>query len=82
MKNVQFIRKWITTDPIGGKGIYKHCSFIPEGWKAQFDIEHMGLLDISFLQTAITNGGLYCGVGGRRIHKSGRFDIASFEVVS
>jgi hypothetical protein len=81
MKDVRLMRKWIITDPIRGKGIYKYFSCIPEGWQAQFDIEHMGLFDISFLQAALANGGFYCGVGGRRIHKNGRFEVVKFEVV-
>jgi hypothetical protein len=58
------------------EGMYR--SVLPP-WSLPFSLE-VNLLEPDFIYDALVFGGLYCGIGGRRQDKNGRFEVVTFEI--
>lgn len=55
-------------------------SRISIAWGAKFTMEFPDFLPAAFVKEALETGGAYCGIGGRRNWKRGRFEVVKFEV--
>jgi hypothetical protein len=54
---------------------------IAKEWNAEFELVFPDFLPAPFVKEALETGGAYCGIGGRRNWKRGRFELMRFEVV-
>lgn len=55
-----------------------YMRFPSEGWILDFTLE-IALLEPDFIREALEFGGLYCGIGGRRQDKNGRFELIKWK---
>jgi len=53
-------------------------SRITKEWSGKFMLEFPDFLPSAFVKEALETGGAYCGIGGRRNWKRGRFEVVEF----
>lgn len=77
MDDIEIIKHWTQLDM--GKIKPVRCACIPKaGWELGFDIHYNEILEPEFLKEALENGGMLCGIGGKRLDHNGRFEVVEF----
>jgi len=64
-----------------GKMRWNYQAFIKSEWGLKFEMTFPEFLEPEFVKEALENAGAYCGIGGRRNHGNGRFEVVEYEVV-
>lgn len=78
MDDISIVKHWTVLDM--GKGRFNMYARIsrPE-WKLKFKIHIGDIFEPEFVEEALKNAGLLCGIGGRRPY-NGTFEVMSFKV--
>ncbi len=64
-----------------GKMRWNIQAFIKGDWSLKFEMTFPDFFESSFIKEALENAGAYCGIGGRRNHGNGRFEVVEYEVI-